>query len=216
MLQHSINLQIRARVFVHLVLVWKSKETSWLSPPPGTKERIFWITGIAGSGKSTLSATLVDNLRKKGTPVAAQFFISRNIPETTNPDKIISMITQRLAEFSPAAALIIHEKLKNGFPPSRQEQVQALVLAPILKLRNAVILIDALDELRNAAESVKEILESIVPRGCYLPDNVQFLVTSRPEHWHARSAAGASKDHTVFFAVCWRSFEHFILDKNSL
>ncbi|KAJ7683818.1 hypothetical protein B0H14DRAFT_2170432, partial [Mycena olivaceomarginata] len=35
----------------------------WLSPQPGTKEHIFWITGIAGSGKSTLSATLVDNLR---------------------------------------------------------------------------------------------------------------------------------------------------------
>ncbi|KAJ7746236.1 hypothetical protein B0H14DRAFT_456298 [Mycena olivaceomarginata] len=29
MLQHSINLQIRARVFVHLVHVWKSKQTSW-------------------------------------------------------------------------------------------------------------------------------------------------------------------------------------------
>ncbi|KAF8177893.1 hypothetical protein K438DRAFT_1283409 [Mycena galopus ATCC 62051] len=28
-LQHSINLQIRARVFVHLGLVWKSKRTSW-------------------------------------------------------------------------------------------------------------------------------------------------------------------------------------------
>ncbi|KAF7342455.1 hypothetical protein MVEN_01834700 [Mycena venus] len=159
----------------------------WLSPQPGTKEHIFWITGIAGSGKSTLSATLVDNLRKKGAPVAAQFFISRNIPETINPAKIIPTIAQQLAELSPAAACIIHEKLKDGFPPSRKEQVEGLLLAPIRKLSEScdavIILIDALDELENAADSVKEILESIAPRGCYLPENVRFLVTSRPEHW---------------------------------
>ncbi|KAF8142830.1 hypothetical protein K438DRAFT_1480633, partial [Mycena galopus ATCC 62051] len=111
---------------------------------------IFWITGIAGSGKSTLSATLVDNLRKKGTPVAAQFFISRNIPETINPDKVIPTIAKQLSEFSPAAARIIHDTLKKGFLPSRQEQVENLLLAPIRELSTShkviVILIDALDE----------------------------------------------------------------------
>ncbi|KAJ6533607.1 hypothetical protein B0H19DRAFT_869608, partial [Mycena capillaripes] len=61
----------------------------WLSSRLPTKERIFWITGIAGCGKSTLSATVVENLRKNKTSVAAQFFISRNIPETIDPAKII-------------------------------------------------------------------------------------------------------------------------------
>ncbi|KAJ7886103.1 hypothetical protein B0H14DRAFT_3127895 [Mycena olivaceomarginata] len=98
----------------------------WLSPHPSANERIFWITGIAGSGKSTLSATVVDNLRQKGTPVAAQFFISRNIPETINPAKMIATIGQQLAESSPVAAHIIHEKLKDGFPPSRDEQLEDL------------------------------------------------------------------------------------------
>ncbi|KAJ6528162.1 hypothetical protein B0H19DRAFT_969271, partial [Mycena capillaripes] len=69
----------------------------WLLLGSSTKERIFWITGIAGSGKSTLSATVVDNLGKQHIPVAAQFFISRNIPETTNPAKIIPSIAQQLA-----------------------------------------------------------------------------------------------------------------------
>ncbi|KAJ7832311.1 hypothetical protein B0H14DRAFT_3712274, partial [Mycena olivaceomarginata] len=75
----------------------------WLSPQPSNRERIFWITGIAGSGKSTLSATVVNNLRKEDTPVAAQFFISRNIPETINPNKVIPTIAKQLSEFSPAA-----------------------------------------------------------------------------------------------------------------
>ncbi|KAJ7797473.1 hypothetical protein B0H14DRAFT_57394, partial [Mycena olivaceomarginata] len=159
----------------------------WLSPEPSSCKHIFWITGIAGSGKSTLSATIVDNLRKKGTPVAAQFFISRNIPETINPGKIITTIALQLAEFSPDAAHIIQEKLKNGFPSSRKEQVEALLLAPIRELSKSrdivIILIDALDELQDAAESVMEILSPIAPRDCDLPDNVRFLITSRPEHW---------------------------------
>ncbi|KAJ7787520.1 hypothetical protein B0H14DRAFT_2399362, partial [Mycena olivaceomarginata] len=112
----------------------KADILKWLLPQPGTNEHIFWITGIAGSGKSTLSATVVDNLRKKGTPVAAQFFISRNIPETTDPAKIIPTIAQQLTEFSPDAARIIQGKLKNGFPSSREEQVEALLLAPIWEL----------------------------------------------------------------------------------
>ncbi|KAJ7865330.1 hypothetical protein B0H14DRAFT_2220151, partial [Mycena olivaceomarginata] len=111
---------------------------------------IFWIMGIAGSGKSTLSATIVDNLRKEGTPVAAQFFISRNIPETIDPSKIIPTLAKQLAESSLAAAHIIYDTLKKGFPPSREEQVQTLLLAPIWELSKSsnmvIIIIDALDE----------------------------------------------------------------------
>ncbi|KAJ7816235.1 hypothetical protein B0H14DRAFT_2374727, partial [Mycena olivaceomarginata] len=88
---------------------------------------IFWIMGIAGSGKSTLSATIVNNLRQEGTPVAAQFFISRNIPETIDPSKIIATLVKQLAESSLAAAHIIHDTLRKGFPPSRKQQVQRLV-----------------------------------------------------------------------------------------
>ncbi|KAJ7035859.1 hypothetical protein C8F04DRAFT_1394509, partial [Mycena alexandri] len=172
----------------------------WLSPEASNREHIFWVTGIAGSGKSTLSSTLVDNLRKKGTPVTAQFFISRNIPETVKPNKIIPTIAQQLAESSPAAAHSIHGTLKGGFPPSQKEQVEKLLLAPIWELsksRNAVIiLIDALDELENASKSVLEILESIAPKNCDLPQNVRFLVTSRPEHW-----ADISNSKTLELAV---------------
>ncbi|KAJ6569854.1 hypothetical protein DFH09DRAFT_830654, partial [Mycena vulgaris] len=83
----------------------------WLSPQR-TKEHIVWITGIAGSGKSTLSATLVESLREKHTPVAAQFFISRNIPETIDPAKIIPTIAQQLAELSPAAAALSSRRIE--------------------------------------------------------------------------------------------------------
>ncbi|KAJ7254171.1 hypothetical protein C8J57DRAFT_1076315, partial [Mycena rebaudengoi] len=157
----------------------------WLSPQPSNRERIFWITGIAGSGKSTLSATVVDNLGKNYTPVAAQFFISRNIPETIDPNKIIPTIAKQLAEFSPAAAHVIYDTVKYRFPSSREEQVKALLLAPIREICKScdvvIILIDALDELQNAAESVLEMLSPIATKDCDLPDNIRFVITSRPE-----------------------------------
>ncbi|KAJ6505069.1 hypothetical protein C8R45DRAFT_1208989 [Mycena sanguinolenta] len=185
--QHKFTDQSKSLCAADTRVEVQANINQWLSLGSSTKERIFWVTGIAGSGKSTLSATLVDNLRKKGTPVAAQFFISRNIPETTDPAKIIPTMAQQLAEFSPDAAQIIQEKLKNGFPSSRKEQVEALLLSPIWELSKSrevvIILIDALDELQTAAQSVMEILSPIAPKGCKLPDNVRFLITSRPEHW---------------------------------
>jgi hypothetical protein len=152
----------------------------------------------------------VDNLGKQGTPIAAQFFISRNIPETTNPDKIVPTIAQQLSESSPAAARTIHDKLKDWVPTSRKDQVEALLLAPIRELSKShdavIILIDALDELQNAAKSVLEILLSIAPKNCDLPENVRFLITSRPERW-----AYISESETLELSV----FKQHTLDTSS-
>ena len=159
----------------------------WLSPQRSNAELIFWVTGIPGSGKSTLSATIVEHLRKNHTPVSAQFFISRNIPETIDPNKIIPTIALQLAISSPAAARVLEMAVKDGYPATRAEQVTSLLLNPIRELSKSrdvvVILIDALDELKDAAKNVIEILSHIAPINCDLPNNVRFLITSRPERW---------------------------------
>ena len=172
----------------------------WLLPQPSNAERIFWVTGIPGSGKSTLSATIVENLRENDTPVSAQFFISRNVPETIDPNKIIPTIAQQLASF-PTAARVLKRALKNGYPAKRGEQVTSLLLDPIRELCHSrdvvVILIDALDELKDAAKSVIEILSHIAPIDSDLPNNIRFVITSRPEHWADISRSKELK-HAVF------------------
>ncbi|KAJ7790615.1 hypothetical protein B0H14DRAFT_2625849 [Mycena olivaceomarginata] len=82
-INHTRRDQSKSLCADHTRVQIQAKIGRWLSPQPSNRERIFRITGIAGSGKSTLSATVVDNLRKKHTPVAAQFFISRNILDTS-------------------------------------------------------------------------------------------------------------------------------------
>jgi nucleoside-triphosphatase THEP1 len=184
----------------------------WVSPQPANAERIFWVTGIPGSGKSTLSATIVENLRKKHTPVSAQFFISRNIPESVDPDKIIPTIAQQLAISSPTAARVLEKNLRDGYPAMREEQVASLLLAPIRELSKShdvvVILIDALDELKDADRSVIEILSHIAPIDCDLPNNVRFIITSRPEHWADISGSKILKQ-AVFK-------QHFLATKSSV
>ena len=173
----------------------------WLSPQRYNAELIFWVTGIPGSGKSTLSATIVENLRKSHTPVSAQFFISRNIPETIDSNKIIPTVAQQLAISSPTAARVLEMALKDGYPATRAEQVTSLLLNPIRELSNSrdvvVILIDALDELKDAGRSVIEILSHIAPIDCDLPNNVRFVISSRPEHWADISRSKELK-HAVF------------------
>ena len=173
----------------------------WLLSPPSSADRIFWVMGIPGSGKSTLSATIVEDLRENDTPISAQFFISRNIPETIDPDKIIPTVAQQLAISSSPAAHVLEKALENGYPATRAKQFTSLLLDPIRELSKSrevvVILIDAPDELQDAARSVIEILSHIAPMDCDLPNNVRFVITSRPERWTDISTSKKLK-RTVF------------------
>ncbi|KAJ7848124.1 hypothetical protein B0H14DRAFT_3453281 [Mycena olivaceomarginata] len=202
--EHTSTDQKKITCAEHTRVKIQEEIMEWLSPQHSTDKRILWITGIAGSGKSTLSATIVDNLRKNHTPVAAQFFISRNFLKTIDPDKVIPTIAKQLAEFCPAAACVIKGILEDGFPATRKEQVEALLLAPIQEICKShdrvVILIDALDELNEAYDNVMELLSPIAKAGRDLPDNVRFLITSRPEHWADISSSSRSEpvDIAVF------------------
>ena len=159
----------------------------WLLPHPSNAERIFWVTGIPGSGKSTLSATIVENLRETDTPVSAQYFISRNFLETIDPNNMIPTIAQQLAISSPTAARVLEKALKNGYFLDPDKQITSLLLDPIRELSKSrdvvVILIDALDELNDADKRVRHLLSQIAPIHCDLPNNIRFIITSRPEHW---------------------------------
>ena len=170
----------------------------WLSPQRYNAELIFWVTGIPGSGKSTLSATIVENLRETDTPVSAQYFISRNIPETIDPDNMIPTIAQQLAISSPTAARVLEKALKNGYFLDPDKQITSLLLDPIRELSKSrdvvVILIDALDELNDAAKRVRHLLSHIAPIDCDLPNNIRFIITSRPQHWADISQFNKVKD----------------------
>ena len=88
--------------------------------------------------------------------------------------------------------------LKNEYPGTWDEQVTSLLLDPMRELSKSrdvvVILIDALDELNDAVHRVPKILSHIAPID--LPNNIRFIITSRPEQW-----ADISENEKIKLAV---------------
>ncbi|KAF7344134.1 Mycorrhiza-induced WD40-repeat domain protein [Mycena venus] len=178
----------------HGMTSYKTRYSSYGDPSgcmPGTREKIladleawalnegsskvYWLVGMAGTGKSTISQTFCEILDRKNM-LGASFFCSRAAEETRNARCIIPSIAYSLARASP---LVEYEILKaimedpalaewnyNGM----SNQFSKLVCRPIrmsvdrdVKIYK-VIVIDALDEcndIRVAASLIRIILESV-------------------------------------------------------
>jgi NACHT domain len=152
-------------------------------------ENCWWITGRPGVGKSTIGAKVAETFEDEKS-LYAQYFVTRNIAATTDPDNILPTMAQQLAEKSPMAALVIQDKLETT-PLSDVKklsdcQAQALLLEPLRAIAQhapkVVVVIDGVDELANTAPSVLSKVTSVL---CSimsdLPANVKILIFSRPE-----------------------------------
>ena len=160
----------------------------WARTPSDTKN-CWWITGKPGVGKSTIGAKVAEILEDEKS-LYAQFFVTRNIALTTNPDNILPTMAQHLANKSPLAALVIQDMLETT-PLSvvkklSDRQAQVLLLEPLRAIAQyapkVVVVIDGVDELANAAvfilSKVTSVLCSIMSD---LPTNVKILIFSRSE-----------------------------------
>ena len=158
---------------------------------PSDNENCWWITGKPGVGKSTIGTKVAETFEDEKS-LYAQYFITRNIAATTNPDTIIPTMAQQLAKKSPLAALVIQDKLETT-PLSvvkkfSDGQAQGLLLEPLRAIAqyapNVVVVIDGVDELANtepsALSKVTSVLCSVMSD---LPPNVKILIFSRPEQW---------------------------------
>ncbi|KAI9660553.1 MAG: hypothetical protein M1821_009905 [Bathelium mastoideum] len=157
---------------------------------------IFWLRGMAGTGKSTISRTMTENLTGEGHLVAS-FFFQRNTeePDRVNPGRLFPTVADQLIRPLPSMAKHVLSAIKGektSFSVAKWpkgKQFEKLILEPLRKIdddpkipRTIVVVLDALDECdRN--EDVKHILE-LLPDVKQLPSiKVRFLVTSRPESY---------------------------------
>ena len=167
-----------------------SEIKQWTDAFPETKN-CWWITGKPAVGKSTIGAKVAETFEDEKS-LYAQYFVTRDIPVTTDPENILPTMAQQLAENSLFAARAIQDMLEKT-PLSvvkkfSNGQAKALLLEPLRAIsqyaRKVVVVIDGVDELANTEPSVlskvTSILCSIMPD---LPSNVKILIFSRPEQW---------------------------------
>ncbi|ELU36264.1 WD40 domain-containing protein [Rhizoctonia solani AG-1 IA] len=149
------------------------------------KPSVYWMNGMAGTGKTTIAYTFSRCLENRGA-LGASFFCTRTSEECQNVGRIIPTIAYQLAQCSPAfrsALLEVLEQQPNIKSQSIDRQCERLIKEPLSRLKNKmtkglVVVIDALDECSNAngVRTILEVLFRITPT---LP--LRFFVTSRPE-----------------------------------
>src|SRR5271156_5420354 len=64
------------------------------------KKYIFWLSGMAGTGKSTISRTIAHEFRKLDR-LGASFFFYRGEQDREQASKVITTLAVQLTKFSP-------------------------------------------------------------------------------------------------------------------
>jgi len=150
--------------------------------------RIFWLAGLAGTGKTSIAVTLCHMLQNEPDLVfGGAFFCSRiaNISELTDARCIIPTLATIFAEQTPVFAAALAAQLAvDSRAPLKPISVQVIQLLqkPLSSLSSSshpiIFLIDALDECSDENE-VKKLIRAISTLAC--DAKVKFIVTSRPE-----------------------------------
>ena len=154
----------------------------------GDHERcIFWLSGWAGTGKSTIARTIAREYYDRGC-LGASFFFSRGGGDVGHADKFVTSIAVQLAR-SPVLRDLIREAIStnNGvISKILQDQWKELILEPLLKLEASlvppqlVIVIDALDEC-DGENDIKRVLQLLASIRDIRTVRFRVLITSRPE-----------------------------------
>ncbi|KAG8711729.1 hypothetical protein FRC09_020445 [Ceratobasidium sp. 395] len=150
-----------------------------------TSSKIYWLNGMAGTGKTTIAYSLCAYLESAGK-LAASFFCSRQLPTCREANRILPSISYQLSMFSRPFRHTMSNILE-GSPEAHNrplaQQFEKLLAEPLQAIRNTlpsglVIVIDALDECEEK-DSIDRILGALILHISNLP--VKFFVSSRPE-----------------------------------
>ncbi|KAL4906329.1 hypothetical protein BDW74DRAFT_177343 [Aspergillus multicolor] len=166
------------------------------SEEPG--KPVFWLQGMAGTGKSTISRTFAAALQDRkrlvsGTPLpdsmrlGASFFFDKTKAEGNNANGLFTTIVRSIASVVPSlhdylcAALESNENIQNQ---SLENQWKKLILEPLRQLQydlpselTLVVIIDALDECEPQSDCKKLLSLLCGIKGLQAID-LQFFITS--------------------------------------
>jgi len=146
------------------------------------KSHVYWLNGLAGTGKSTIAKTIADRLFADGQ-LGASFFCSRDFEDRRNLHFIFPTLAVQLArkytKFRSILVPLIQRDPEVAYE-SLYNQMEKLIAQPLNRSGiSTVIVIDALDECEDE-ESASAIL-SVLGRLISEIPKVKFFLTGRPE-----------------------------------
>ena len=143
---------------------------------------VFWLNGLAGTGKSTIAQTFAEISFADGR-LGASFFCSRDFEDRNNLQAIFPTLAFQLAyRYLPFREKLLRV-LKASPGVARESlcsQMERIIAGPLKASRiRPLIIIDTLDECKD--EEPASALLSVLSRYVDMIPNVKFLITGRPE-----------------------------------
>ena len=187
----------------------------WATDPDG--KSIFWLNGMAGTGKSTIAKTMAYTFADDGH-LGASFFFKKGEGDRGNASRFFTTIARQLMVRFPE--LIPWVRLEIESDPSisdkaLKEQFERLILQPICHISQVsqsalVVVIDALDECERG-EDIRAILQLLARVKDEAAIWIRIFVTSRPElpiRLGFKKMAGGTYQDLILHEVSRATIEH--------
>jgi NACHT domain len=161
--------------------------TDWLTTP-SPDQNIFWLHGLAGSGKSTIATTIAEYFRELGRLGAFMFF-DRNNSSGSEPATVVPTLCYKLASFDPTIRAAVCAQIEcdsSVTEASLRVQFTKLLREPLASLTAShikgpvIIVLDAFDECGRPS-SRKNLLALLAHDFAKFPPAFRFVITSRRE-----------------------------------
>ena len=157
----------------------------WARDPQS--KSIFWLNGMAGTGKSTIARSAAQSFAHEGQ-LAASFFFKRGEGDRGNSSRFFTTITTQLVYKVPAVIPYIKKAIEADPTISEKpmkEQFEKLIVQPMSEMghmptSNLVIVIDALDECEREGD-IKNILRLLSQTQQLRSVCMRIFLTSRPD-----------------------------------
>jgi hypothetical protein len=161
--------------------------TTWANDKEG--KSIFWLSGMAGTGKSTIARTIAQSFADR-RQLGASFFFKKGEGERGNASRFFTTMASDLVKHEPGMLAGIRKALNEDSAISQRalkDQFEKLILQPLLEIKEAgsqalrrIVVIDALDECERE-EDIRAILRLLARTKDIQPVPLRIVVTSRPE-----------------------------------
>ncbi|PVG04817.1 hypothetical protein CPB86DRAFT_721309, partial [Serendipita vermifera] len=155
---------------------------SWFKSEIGPQ--IFWLTDVAGSGKSTVANHLAREWKMQNQ-LAGRFFFSRAAEQTRTTMYFFSTLAQQgLSQLGPKVRSVVSDGIRylsNPVAAPLEDQCRLLFVEPMAALPLPIVLVlDGLDECEPSA--LTRLFRVLLPQLGNLP-HLRLLLTSRPDNY---------------------------------